>query len=100
LVAQAFVPNPLNLPQVNHKLGNKKDNRATELEWRSGLGNMQHATLMGLRGADVGYRKECKRWRARYRNTEGKRVSAGQFATKEEAEKALSIALKSVPYIV
>lgn len=49
LVAKAFIPNPLNLPEVNHKLGVKTDNRASELEWCNKLYNEKHAIEMGLK---------------------------------------------------
>lgn len=49
-VAKAFVPNYNNLPQVNHKNGNKKDNTAANLEWVSNLENAHHAIENGLWG--------------------------------------------------
>jgi predicted XRE-type DNA-binding protein len=48
LVAQAFIPNPENLPEVNHRNGNKTHNYYLNLEWITHLKNMQHAERMGL----------------------------------------------------
>ena len=42
MVAETFIANPKNLPQINHKNGDKKDNRIENLEWCDGFQNIKH----------------------------------------------------------
>lgn len=47
LVALTYIPNPKNLPEVNHKNSNRLDNNVKNLEWVTSKQNKEHAKALG-----------------------------------------------------
>lgn len=53
LVANLFIPNPDNLPCVNHKDGDKSNNCVDNLEWCTRSENEKHAWRIGLKSTST-----------------------------------------------
>ena len=98
MVAEAFLPNPHSLPQVNHK-GPKTDCRAVMLEWRSFEGNTLDAMKRGLLGTGVRFDKRRNLYYAAYMY-QGKNHWLGYYTTKKEALKVRNAAIAAIPYIL
>lgn len=49
LVALKHIPNPMDKPHINHKNGDKSDNRVANLEWCTPVENYHHSIKTGLR---------------------------------------------------
>lgn len=47
MVAEAFIPNPDNLPEVNHKDYNRTNNNVDNLEWCTHIDNITHSAGTG-----------------------------------------------------
>lgn len=87
LIAKAFLPNPTNLEQVNHKDGNKANNNVSNLEWCSRTDNNNHYWIeLSCRRRGVHWHKKAQRW-ASSMMVNGKSKHLGYFDDKEEAYK-------------
>lgn len=93
LVASHFIPNPNNLPEVNHKQGVKTDNRASELEWVSVRENMSHRNK-GCSSTYTGvtWFKPRNKWRAQI-SINGRKKHLGLFLEEVDAANAYLVAL-------
>ena len=59
VLAQHFIPNPLNKPQVNHEDGVKSNNSLSNLSWCTLSENRQHAYNTGLQNSDSRKGAKC-----------------------------------------
>ena len=53
LVAEAFIPNPYNLPEVNHKDEDGQNNTVGNLEWCTTLYNIRYGTAIERRASKI-----------------------------------------------
>ena len=114
IVAEAFIPNPENKPQVNHKDSNRENNQTGNLEWVTASENILHGYKYGnikptrhRLGAQTGegeFRQiyldqQRNRWVAsvEYLNEKGKKVGRKTFSIKKYgSETAKLLAANSV----
>lgn len=87
LVAQAFKRNPKNLPIVNHKDRNKKNNIINNLEWCTARHNVSHSCKYLQKTTDVtGVHIQLNSFIVRM-GSKGISLNLGSYKTKKEAEK-------------
>lgn len=83
LVAIAFIENPDNLPEVNHKDGNKTNNCVENLEWVTPSENDYHAYLTGIKRAKHGDESHLSKYKRKDVEEACELMESGEYTLPE-----------------
>lgn len=102
LVAETFLPNPENKPEVNHINGNKRDNKVENLEWCTHSENEKHSyRVLGKKTTKhwIGkYGKEHNRSKPILQIKDGKVIA--KFYGAREAQRKTRISYQSIWHVL
>ena len=87
MVADTFLLNPENKPQVDHIDNNRTNNHITNLRWATNKENNQNASLSGKNKSGVkgvSFHLKTQKWAANI-TINGKQICLGYFINKDEA---------------
>lgn len=102
LVAEAFIENPLNLPEVNHINAIRDDNRVENLEWCDSSHNSRHTFETSRnfgkktgKPRGISFNKKMNQWVSTF-GYRGDREHLGYFKNKSDAYKAYFTRFKQI----